>query len=354
MVLATVVGSIVPGAPGAPGTAGATKYAGEFMAVGGGARALGMGGAFVAVAGDASTVYWNPAGISGIEGRQALAMHSERFGDLVNYNFGAYMQPAGFMPEEREAAFGFALIHLGVSDLILTNQLNWFDASENRIRGPQDADDFDPGDQDYLVDGGNNRFDAFSALPTDSDNSFALFSSFAVKTGVGRVGGTLKVIYNDAIAGESATGIGLDLGFLRRDLFVPHLDVGVKLQDATGTYISWSTGTNEFIVPRAKLGLAYEIFSSGLNGSVLLAAELETFFENRRSASDFWVGRTSADVHVGAELKFQEKVMVRGGLYSGNPTTGAGLRLGFIGFDYAYLHHDDFDATHRVSVLADF
>jgi hypothetical protein len=35
----------------------ATKLAGEFMAPGGGARALGMGGAFAAVAGDASTVY---------------------------------------------------------------------------------------------------------------------------------------------------------------------------------------------------------------------------------------------------------------------------------------------------------
>ena len=51
---------------------------------------------------------------------------------------------------------------------------------------------------------------------------------------------------------------------------------------------------------------------------------------------------------------FQERVMVRGGLDADNPTAGAGIRVGFLGFDYAYLHHDDFDATHRVSVLADF
>jgi len=68
-------------------TATADKFAGEFMALGGGARAMGMGGAFSAVAGDASTVFWNPAGISGFDKRQVLLMHSERFGQLVNYNF---------------------------------------------------------------------------------------------------------------------------------------------------------------------------------------------------------------------------------------------------------------------------
>ena len=46
--------------------------------------------------------------------------------------------------------------------------------------------------------------------------------------------------------------------------------------------------------------------------------------------------------------------MVRGGLDTGNWTAGAGLKISFLGFDYAYLHHDNFEATHRVSVLADF
>ena len=45
------------------GPAAATKYAGAFMENGGGARALGMGGAFTAVADDPSTTFWNPAGL---------------------------------------------------------------------------------------------------------------------------------------------------------------------------------------------------------------------------------------------------------------------------------------------------
>lgn len=333
----------------AAGPAGATRLAGEFMAIGGGARALGMGGAFVAVAGDASTVYWNPAGISGMEKRQALAMHSERFGDLVNFNFGAYAQPTGLLDEKYEPAFGFALIHLGVDDIIVSNHLTLVDENGDGL----------PNDDELLLDQNGRPF-VWENLPRESDNSFALLSTFAIKTDYGRVGGTLKLIYNDAIAGESSTGIGIDLGYLYRGLLTENLDVGVKVQDATGTYLSWSTGTNEFILPMVKVGAAYEIAPEGLNGSLLLAVDSDLFFDDRRGASQFWVETMSSDLHFGAEAQFQETVMVRGGIDGGrgfdqlNATAGAGLRFRGFGFDYAYLHHEDFDATHRVSALVDF
>jgi hypothetical protein len=149
-------------------------------------------------------------------------------------------------------------------------------------------------------------------------------------------------------------GIGIDLGFLRRDFLKRNLSVGAKLQDATGTYISWSTGTNEFIVPMLKVGTAYKIQPEGLDGALLLAVDVDTFFDNRQGASQFWVETVSADLHLGAELSFQEKVMIRGGLDGENYTAGAGIYFGVVGFDYAYLHHDAFEATHRVSALANF
>lgn len=328
-----------------PTGAGATKYAGDFMAIGGGARPLGMGGTFVAVANDASAVYYNPAGISGFTGHQALAMHSERFGQLVNYNFASYIQQTGLLSEKREAGFGFALQHLGVDDILVTNHLGFNDINGNGK--------FEPGLGEYLTKDGQ-RFDDYGNLPAESDNSFALLSSFALNTGYGRLGGTLKLIYSNSIAGYSSTGIGIDLGYLYRDLFVDRLDVGVKLQDVTGTYLSWSSGRTEYIWPMVKVGAAYKIVSKGLNGSLLLALDSDFYFENRRTASQYWVGNTSADIHAGAELSFQDKVMVRGGIDSGNWTAGAGLKISVLGFDYAYLHHDDFDATHRVSVLVNF
>lgn len=330
----------------APGGVWATKYAGAWMEIGGGARPLGMGGAFVAVANDASTVYYNPAGVSGWSKRQALFMHSERFGDLVNYNFGAYVQSTSLLSDEREAGFGFTVQHLGVDDIPISNHLGFFDANGNG--------EFEPEDGDYLtLDGQRVDLNSYS-IPTESDNNFAFLGAFGVNTGFGRLGGTLKIIYTDSVDGNTSTGIGIDVGYLYRDLLARRLDVGVKVQDATGTYLSWSSGTNEYIWPMVKLGAAYTVVSEAMKGSLLLALDSDFYFDDRRWASQYWSGEISADIHAGAEVRFQDKVMVRGGVDSGNWTAGAGLLVKFIGFDYAYLHHDDFDATHRVSVLANF
>ena len=296
-----------------------------------------MGGAFTAVADDASTVYWNPAGMSGFKKRELLLMHSEQFGNLVNHNFVSFVSPTkSLVSAKREGAFGIALVHMGIDDIIVTKDLPFIDRNGNGV--------FDEGDQ-VIYDPAN--------LKKESNNDYAFFGSFAAKTGWGRVGGSVKFLYTNTIAGYSATGIGLDLGYLYRGV-VDNLDVGVKLQDITGTFISWSSGHNEFIAPAVKLGTAYTIESKGLNGAIVLAADGDFYFENRQTASQFWVGATSMDLHLGLELIFQEKVMVRGGSDAGNLTAGAGFKIGFFGFDYAYLHHEDFDATNRVSAFVQF
>ena len=71
------------------------KYAGEFIALGVGGRALAMGGAFVAVANDVTAGYWNPAGLARITYPQFILMHDEQFGSLVNHDYGAVAVPFG-------------------------------------------------------------------------------------------------------------------------------------------------------------------------------------------------------------------------------------------------------------------
>ena len=54
----------------------------QFLKIGVGARAVAMGGAFVAVANDASTLYWNPAGIGRLGKLEAVLMHNEWLADM--------------------------------------------------------------------------------------------------------------------------------------------------------------------------------------------------------------------------------------------------------------------------------
>src|SRR5881296_635516 len=73
----------------------ATRYAGEFLKIPVGARAIGMGGSFTAVADDATAPYWNPAGMVYLPYREVIPQHAEQFGKLVNQDFLGVVLPLG-------------------------------------------------------------------------------------------------------------------------------------------------------------------------------------------------------------------------------------------------------------------
>jgi tetratricopeptide (TPR) repeat protein len=56
---------------------------GQFMDYGAGGRALGMGGAFFAIADDATAAYWNPAGLAQIQQKELTAMQASLFLDTT-------------------------------------------------------------------------------------------------------------------------------------------------------------------------------------------------------------------------------------------------------------------------------
>jgi long-subunit fatty acid transport protein len=62
--------------------------AAPFLSIGQGARATGMGSAFVAVSDDASSLFWNPAGITKTKGVSFMVDHTNWIAD-INYNFMA-------------------------------------------------------------------------------------------------------------------------------------------------------------------------------------------------------------------------------------------------------------------------
>ncbi|MCK4236618.1 MAG: hypothetical protein KAX38_05835, partial [Candidatus Krumholzibacteria bacterium] len=130
-----------------PSESRSEKYAGEFMALGGGARAMGMGGAFIAVVNDATASFWNPAGIARFSSMQTSPedweislMHSERFGDLIDYNFAS----AAFPLKSGESGWGMTFIHMGIADIRI------IPLAPGMI-GDSDGDGhFEPGNGEYL------------------------------------------------------------------------------------------------------------------------------------------------------------------------------------------------------------
>lgn len=328
--------------------ASATKYAGAFMENGGGARALGMGGAFTAVANDPSATFWNPAGLAGLERRELLLMHSERFGDLIDRDFVAYTQPVGWnLFGGEQSGFGLTVIRLGIDDIPFTDHL---------------ADQLDA-NGDGIIDDPELEalFDLQDQIIYKSDQEFAFMASYGERLGTWQVGGTLKVV-RQSVGQYSSLGIGADFGVLRPNLW-RRLDLGIKFQDLTTTYLSWNTdsGRNEIITPAFVPGFAWNEPAPSWNMRFTLATSFETRFENRRTADQYHLfGNVTTNVHLGGEIAFAEKVFLRGGFDSGweasDLTAGAGFLLNPLTVDYAYAGDalDIDEVTHRISLSVRF
>lgn len=309
---------------------GIAKYAGEFISLGVGGRALGMGGAFVALASDVTAGYWNPAGLSHINYPQLTLMHDERYGNLVNYDYGAVALPVG-----PSTSWGLSVIRLGVDDIPDTRKAG-IDANGNYTEDPTQFTRIDP-----------SRVTYFNAA------DWAFYLTYSKKHSEDfSYGANLKLIRRE-LGEASATGIGLDIGI--RYSVTEKVVVGANLQDVTTTFLAWNTGTNELISPTMKLGTAY--FIEAFGGRFAPALDFDIRFENRRSASTFALGPVSFDAHVGTEFMFKDVVAFRVGYNDVKQVSfGAGLRLPKLNIDYSFARFaqaagERLDDTHRISLM---
>ncbi|MFQ6103992.1 MAG: PorV/PorQ family protein [Candidatus Glassbacteria bacterium] len=310
---------------------GQSKFAGESFSRGVGGRGLAMGSAYVSIAQGASSLYWNPAGMSGLEARELMAMHSESFGGEVDYDYLGFIQPISREPSK--SAFGVGVIRLGVSGF-----------QETAL--PDSTKPVGPGNRPFVVD-------TFST----ADYAF-LFGYSREITEELRMGGNVKVLHK-SLHEESATGFGFDLGILYKPISLSPIQIGVGFQDATTTFLAFSTGKHERIRPTMRIGASTAGGIRLWNGSFILATDVVFRFEDRGSQVDnFSFGAVSGTYHIGGEYLIDREhlkglnLALRGGLDEEVPSAGAGIGIGRFRFDYAWLGKvdDDLGTSNRISM----
>lgn len=314
-----------------PSQGRATPYAGEFLRIGVGGRALGMGSAFVGLADDGTAAYWNPAGLATLSRREVTLMHAEQFGSIVQYDFLSYVALIQ-SPGRPAQALGISLIRSGVNDIPDTRGLQFIDVNGNgKFDYPEDR---------LLVD--ENR------IVFDSDNDVAVVLSYARAVSRGfTLGGNFKYIRQWLGDSLRSNGFGIDLGAL---YVGPHgFSAGARLADATTTRILWNTGAGEFIAPSLRVGAAKTQSFRGRRHLITGALDIQVGFSDERLSSQAHLGSVTFEFHPGVEYWLDRRLALRVGLEARNFTAGAGFRYRRFGLDYAYLDHRDLDASHRIS-----
>ena len=255
-----------------------------------GARALAMGGAFVAVANDATAACWNPAGLASLNDTRLAGMSTDLFGLGITHQYVG-------------AVTTFA--NLGVG-------LGWERAA---IDG-------------QAVSGEGELGETF----TWTEQAIGLSLATNVMD-VAMAGANVKYYMADSGLGETASGFGFDLGVLVSlgDMFV----VGVNAKDLAGSVLSWSGGAEDVISGLYKAGLAMKLVEDKL----ILATDID------------FGGEGLGDTHVGAEFQVINALALRAGVVLTNDfqdyyfSVGAGVNVAGLYVDAAYVLNESLGNT---------
>lgn len=271
-----------------------------------GARPLGMGKAFTAIADDTNAIFLNPAGLASANAWGVTSMTTKLI-DTVDYKM-----VGGLIPTAR-GVFG----------------IGYIDASASA---------------GYRID---TTGAVLSSSPITYSSSF-LILSYGNRVSIGRIqnlgiGLNLKMI-NNGFSGldASASGMDADIGFIINPN--DKLALGLNYQNVMDSNLSWDADTKEDVPSALKLGAGYKI-----RDNLLLALDFE------------FASQSPLLIHTGLEFRPFKIIALRAGIDQ-NPTSSssagsdltAGLGINFRGFsfDYAYKSNSivENDTTHYFSL----
>ncbi len=318
----------------------APKYSNEFLSIGVGAEALGLGNSVVAQVEGVNAGYWNPAGLTKVDKwLEVGAMHSEYFAGIAKYD---YLGLAHAINDK--STIGLSVIRFAVDDIPNTTQL--------------------------IDNAGNVNYDRISTF-TAADYAFLVSYSRKTKVEGLSVGGNFKVIYRKVGDFAKSWGFGLDGGLQYQ--VKDRWKFGVMARDITSTFNAWvftldqqtkeiflATGNLlpqnglELTLPRIILA-GYRKFNLGKRG-LYTAGEIDVdITTDGRRNTVIQSGLVSIDPHLGIEVGFKKFISLRGGIsnlqYVKNfddskslnfqPNIGLGLTIKNFHIDYAFTDIGD-------------
>ncbi len=315
------------------------KYVAEFLEVGIGVRASGMGGSYVAAGDDASAFWWNPASVAWDNTPQLYMMHAAMYGNMYQLDALAY----------KDKLFGaylaLSFMRLGTDQIPFTREDGFYDYGPDGVPGTGDEGEgngvWDPGEP---VDA--------SAVDMRSEGDYVLTAGVAFPVTKSIAWGIAGKILHQNIGGYTNFGFGADIGVRYKPS--PRLVVGLSVLDVTGTHLTWSTGFSESKLPSLRGGAAYTFpLNRKETASLLLSGDIEMRFEGASEAAMISIDPISIDTHLGLELSLWEHFFPRIGIDRDEFTAGAGLKISRFHIDYAFVM-SSIDYVHRVSLAIDF
>lgn len=273
-----------------------------FLKIGIGARANGMGEAFCAVADDANSIYWNPAGLGVLKNKELSCMYNIWF-EEIKHGFLVYVQPFS------KWALGCAINYLDVGKI-----------EETTCEYPE----------------GTGKTFGAKDLAVYISCSKKLLKKLSV-------GGNLKYIHQ-SIEKEHAAGFGADFGIIYKP---SNLSFGLAVQDIGSKLKFIKEG---FSLPlNIKAGVAYSY------RNFILAVDVNKPIDNNLNFSfgieSFWadIFYLRSGYKVGPNNRLNEQSKVPFGL-----TAGIGFKVKQFQFDASYLPYGDLGNTYQASFIIRF
>lgn len=298
-----------------PSSLAGTRYAGEFLSLGAGARGMAMGGAQTAASEDVTAAYWNSAALTQMDGIEVASLH--RSEDRLGLGGDGYDWIALGGKVGPKVAWAVSYLSHSISGVPLTRETG-------------------------------NSSQPFEIISTSQSRDSAVFLSGALDLGSKfSTGLSLKILESRTVEAR-AKGVGLDLGLLFRAN--NNVFMGLVLEDATGgTPFKWSgTPTNPIDIIPINLKAGFSVAKRKKGYRLVLSMDLES--------------QNGASIRYGAELLLKSGFSARLGLVDWNPSfslddkspsMGFGLAILLFELDYG-LMVSEAGLFHHVSLLARF